>query len=50
LLWTQPDRVAKEIYRAIERKKDVAYVPSYWRYVMLIIKAVPEGYFKRLRL
>ena len=49
-LWAQPDRVARDIQRAIEKKKDIAYVPPFWRYIMLVIGAIPEFVFKRLRL
>jgi short-subunit dehydrogenase len=50
LLWAQPDRVARDIQRAIEKKKDIAYVPPFWRYIMWVIGAIPEFVFKRLRL
>ena len=50
LLWAQPERVARDIQRAIAKKTDVAYVPPFWRYIMLVIGAVPEFIFKRLRL
>lgn len=49
-LWAQPDRVARDIQRAIEKKQDVAYVPPFWRYIMLVIGAIPEFIFKRLHL
>jgi decaprenylphospho-beta-D-erythro-pentofuranosid-2-ulose 2-reductase len=44
------EAVAKEIISAMERKKDVIYVPWFWRYIMLIICAIPERVFKRLSL
>jgi short-subunit dehydrogenase len=50
ILWAQPDQVARDIQRAIEKKKDIAYVPPFWRYIMLVIGAIPEFIFKRLRL
>jgi len=50
LLWSSPDRVAAGIYKAIAKRKDVVYVPFYWRYVMLVLRAVPESIFKRMRL
>ena len=49
-LYAQPESVARDIHRAIERKTDVAYVPGFWRWIMLIIKSVPEVLFKRLNL
>jgi short-subunit dehydrogenase len=38
------------IHRAIQRKRDVVYVPGFWRLIMLIIKSIPEGIFKKLKL
>ena len=48
--WAQPDRVARGICRAIDRSIEVAYVPWYWRVIMLVIRAIPEKVFKRLRM
>lgn len=48
--WVQPDRAAAGIYRAIHRSLDVAYVPWFWRIIMLVLRAIPEKLFKRLRL
>lgn len=49
-LWAKPETVAAGIYRAIERRRDVVYVPGFWRLVMLVIRAIPEPLFKRLKL
>ncbi len=49
-LWATPERVARKIYRAIERKSNVIYVPGFWRPVMQAIRAIPERFFVRLRL
>ncbi len=49
-LWASPQSVARGIYSAVERKRDVVYLPWFWRWIMLVIKSVPEGVFKRLRL
>lgn len=50
LTWAQPRNVAPLICRAIERGKDVAYVPGYWRAIMFVLRTMPEAWFKRLRL
>lgn len=50
LLWAQPERVAADIDKAIRKGKDVIYTPFFWRYIMWIIKAIPESLFKRLSL
>jgi decaprenylphospho-beta-D-erythro-pentofuranosid-2-ulose 2-reductase len=49
-LTASPATVAKGIYRAIKNKKDVVYLPGYWRWVMSVIKLIPESIFKRLKL
>jgi short-subunit dehydrogenase len=43
-------RAGGAIYRAIEARRDVAYIPWFWRPVMALIRAMPETLFKRLRL
>jgi short-subunit dehydrogenase len=49
VLVASPEKVGKGIFRAIVKGKDVAYLPWFWRYIMLIVKATPEAIFKRLR-
>lgn len=49
-LWSKPEEVANQIARAINRKRNVTYVPRFWRYIMLAIQMVPENIFKRLSL
>jgi short-subunit dehydrogenase len=49
-LFASADTVAEGIVRAVDRKKDVVYLPGYWRLIMAVIKAMPEGVFKRLKL
>ena len=50
LLWAQPKPVAEAIVNAIEKRKDVLYVPWFWRWIMVIIRAIPERVFKRMSL
>jgi short-subunit dehydrogenase len=49
-LFARPEDIARGIYRAIAGKKDVVYLPGYWRIIMAVIKHIPESYFKRLGL
>jgi decaprenylphospho-beta-D-erythro-pentofuranosid-2-ulose 2-reductase len=49
-LVANPDRVAAAIDRAILRRRNVVYVPWFWRIIMAIIKAIPEPLFKRMKL
>lgn len=49
-LWATPEQVAIGIEKGINGGKDVIYLPGFWRFIMLIIKHVPEVVFKRLKL
>lgn len=49
-LWATPDRVARDIQRALERGPEVLYTPWFWRWIMLIIRHIPEAIFKRMKL
>ena len=49
-LWATPEKVAEDIDKAIENKRNVLYTPSFWFLIMAIIKSVPESIFKRLSL
>ncbi|MCV9385024.1 SDR family oxidoreductase [Reichenbachiella ulvae] len=50
LLTASPDYVAETIIKAIKKKKNTVYVKWVWRYVMLIIRNIPEPIFKKLNL
>ena len=43
-----PEAVAASILKAVEKRRNVIYTPFFWRYIMLIIRAVPEPIFKKL--
>jgi len=42
--------VATDIYRAQQKGKNVIYTKSIWRYIMLIIKWIPEWLFKKMNI
>lgn len=50
MLWVGPDEIARGIVKAIRKKKDVVYLPWFWKWIMLIIKLIPEPVFKRMSL
>lgn len=50
LLWSQPEKIAKDINAAITNKKTTIYTPWFWRYIMLIIKFLPTPIFHKLKL
>lgn len=43
------DKVAGDIVRAVEKKRDVLYTPWFWRYIMLIIIHLPGFIFRRMK-
>lgn len=49
-LWATPDQIAKGIVRAIDNRRAVVYLPSFWWLIMLIIKSIPEFVFRRIKL
>jgi short-subunit dehydrogenase len=49
-LVAKPERVAKDICRAIRRGRSVVYTPWFWRLIMLMIRMIPEFIFKRMKL
>ena len=49
-LTAQPTEVAETIWNAYAKKQDVVYVRWMWKYVMLIIKSIPEFIFKKLKI
>lgn len=50
LLTASSDEVAIKIENAIHKKRNVVYVKWFWKYIMLIIKFIPESIFKKLNL
>lgn len=48
-LWASPQRVAEDIIRAMEKGRSVIYTPWFWRWIMLVIRHIPERLFVRLR-
>jgi short-subunit dehydrogenase len=43
-----PDKVASDILKAVEKKKNTIYTPGFWRLIMTIIKSIPEPIFKKM--
>ena len=46
-LTAQPEEVASSIYRAQQKGRSVLYTLWIWRWIMLVIRAIPEGIFKK---
>lgn len=49
-LTAEPEEVAKDIFNAQQKGKDILYTKRVWRIIMLVIKHIPETIFKRLSL
>jgi short-subunit dehydrogenase len=44
-----PDRVAATVLRAIDRGRPLVYAPGAWRWIMLLIRALPRAVMRRVR-
>lgn len=49
-LTAAPEEVAKDIFEAQQAGKDVLYTKWMWRWVMLVIRSIPEFQFKKMSL
>jgi decaprenylphospho-beta-D-erythro-pentofuranosid-2-ulose 2-reductase len=49
-LMGEASTVAKDVYVEMQKKKNNIYTPWFWRWIMLVIRSVPEMLFKRLDL
>jgi short-subunit dehydrogenase len=49
-LTATPELVASAVYQATIDKKNVIYVKWMWRWIMLIIRNIPESVFKKMKL
>ncbi|MGN6492114.1 MAG: SDR family oxidoreductase [Agriterribacter sp.] len=50
LLTATPAQVAEAVYKSAKRKRNVIYVKWFWRWIMYIIKFIPESIFKKKKL
>ena len=45
-----PEAVAEDLWKAVRKRKNVIYTPFFWRYIMLIIRHIPEPIFKKMKI
>ncbi len=50
LLTASPEDAAEDIFNGWKKGKDVVYTRWYWKYIMFIIRNIPERIFKKLSL
>ena len=48
LLFANPRSVGQGIYQGMKKRKEVVYLPWYWRPIMFMIRRIPEPVFKKL--
>lgn len=49
-LFADPSRVGKRIFKAIMKGEEIVYVPWFWRWIMFMIRVMPESIFKKMPL
>ena len=49
-LFATPEKVARDILKAIQTRRDVLYTPWFWGPIMAIVRAIPAWKFKRMDL
>lgn len=49
-LWASPEKISEGISRVIQRKSDVVYLPWFWKFIMVVIRLIPENFFKKMKL
>jgi CelD/BcsL family acetyltransferase involved in cellulose biosynthesis len=49
-LWAHPDDVARGIVRAAATGAPIVYLPWFWRWIMRIIRWMPQRVFDHIRL
>ncbi len=50
LLTARPQQVADVVFKAWKKGRSVVYVKGMWRFIMWVIRVIPEGIFKRMNL
>jgi short-subunit dehydrogenase len=43
-----PEVAAEDIFKAIRKQKQEVYIPSFWRWIMLIVRNIPSVIFRRM--
>jgi len=49
-LTAEPEQVAEAVFKGVQNKRNVVYTLWMWRWIMLIIRHIPEFLFKRMGL
>lgn len=49
-LWASPEKVADTVYRAMQARRVRVYAPWFWRYILLIVRALPVMVMHRTKM
>ena len=49
-LWSSPEQIGRIIVNSIRKRRHTVYAPFYWRFIMFIVRSIPELLFKRIKL
>ena len=47
-LWSNPERVARAMYRALTHRNGTVYLPFYWRPIMWLVRVMPDVLIRKL--
>ncbi len=47
-MYSSPVKVGGDIHKAMKNGSNIAYTPWFWMFIMMIIRNVPERFFKKL--
>lgn len=49
-LWAKPEQVAAQIRKAVRKKRVRIYTPWFWRFILLIVRALPIPIFHKTKM
>jgi short-subunit dehydrogenase len=49
-LFASPGQIARGIVNAVHRRRDVVYLPWFWYWIMLLVRAIPNRLFKKMNM
>ena len=49
-LTAKPSEVANCLFNAVQKKHNIVYVKPVWRFIMMIIRNIPEHVFKKMKI
>lgn len=49
-LWASPEKVAETVYKALQARRVRVYAPWFWRYILVIVRALPVAVMHKTRM